>query len=511
MPDGVSRNKIKTPSELSSIVNDLQSQGKTVALCHGVFDLLHPGHIRHLQAAKRQADILLVTITRDEHVAKGPGRPAINHWLRCESIAAIEYVDYVALSDWPTAVETIKAIRPNLYVKGRDYSDPKNDLTGAIVDEERAVLSVGGRIVFTDDVVFSSSNLLNAHFPPYPEDSRRFLASFRNKYSSDDIIQRLKNLQTLRVLVLGDAIIDEYHYCDPLGKSPKENIITTRFISDEAFPGGVLAAANHLARFCGQVHLVTCLGGTKSHLEFIQARLSPNITTKFFYRPNGPTTVKRRFIDQAFMRKLFQVSFLELADLPSDIEREVCDYLVSVVKDYDLVLVTDFGHGFIGRRIIDVLCDKARFLAVNAQTNSENTGFNPITRYSRADYASIDEPELRFATRDRYGELRQLVVSLSEQLGCMKISVTLGHRGSVVYGKEDDYCVTPVFSTEVLDTVGAGDAYLAVTAPCVFAGFPSDLVGFIGNAVGALAIRIVGNRTPIEPVPLFKFITALLA
>jgi len=134
------------------------------------------------------------------------------------------------------------------------------DVTLGIYAEEKAVKAVGGEIAFTHDITFSSTKILNNHFSVFPEKSKRYLKDFATKHSSDEIIDRLKKLKDLKVLVLGDTIVDEYHYCQPLGKSPKETIVSTRYLKEEAFPGGILACANHIAAFAESVHLVTCLG-----------------------------------------------------------------------------------------------------------------------------------------------------------------------------------------------------------------------------------------------------------
>ena len=372
--------KIKTLDELAAITQALKKKGKTIVLCHGVFDLLHPGHIRHFEAAKKEGDVLVVTVTPDEYVGKGPGRPVFNEKLRAESIASLQGVDYVAINEWPTSVETIKKLKPDVYAKGSDYANREDDLTGQIYQEEETVKAVGGKIHFTDEPTFSSTKLLNLHFNVYPDEAQKFLEVFRRRYSADDIINRLKELKKLKVLVVGDTIIDQYHYCSTLGKSPKDNIITTKYLSEETAAGGSLAAANHVAGFCQDVHLVTLLGTQDSYEDFIRAHLKPNIRPKFFYRGNTPTIVKRRFVDPAFLSKMFEICYLDDHDLPEALTREVSDYLQANVGDYDLVLVTDFGHGFIGPKIAEVLCDKARFLAVNTQTNSANAGFNQIGR-----------------------------------------------------------------------------------------------------------------------------------
>jgi len=502
--------KIKTLDELSDVIQTLKEQGNTVVQCHGVFDLLHPGHIQHFEAAKREGNILIVTVTPDKYVGKGPGRPVFNQRLRTESIASLQCIDYVTINEWPTAVEAIKKLKPDVYVKGSDYANRDDDLTGQIYEEEKAAKSIGGRIHFTEEPVISSTKLLNLHFDVYPEEVSRFLAQFRGNFSAEGIIKRLNALGKMKVLVIGDAIIDQYCYCHTLGKSLKDNIITTRYLREETFAGGALAAANHVAGFCQEVHLVTCLGTQNSYEEFILTHLKPNVKPKFFYRDDAPTVVKRRFVQPDFLSKMFEICYMNDHELPASLSREVHNYLRANTSDYDLVLVTDFGHGFIGQKTTEVLCEKARFLAVSSQTNSANAGYNLITKYPRADYICIDEVEIRLACHDKFGKLEDLVTRIASELKCNRIAVTRGYRGSLTYDTEKGFFEVPALSEEVVDRVGAGDAYLSITSPCVASGMPMEIVGFIGNAVGALKVRIVCNRASVEPVPLFKFITALL-
>jgi len=503
--------KIKSIGELDRTLAKLREKGKKIIHCHGVFDLLHPGHIKHFEAAKKKGDVLIVTITKDEYVNKGPGRPIFNQNLRAESIAAIECVDFVAINEWPTAVETIKKLRPHFYVKGSDYTKKEEDVTGKIFEEEEAVKSVGGFIHFTDEMSFSSTALINSFLAPYPEEAKDFLQRFKKQYTSNNIINSLKNIENIRMLVIGDIIIDEYHYCVGMGKSQKDNIIATKFLNEEIFAGGVLGAANHIAGFCKSISLVSSIGTENNYTDFIASHLKSNVKTKFYSIEGVPTVVKRRFVDPNFLTKLFEICYLdEMNHLPVSVENQILGFLNSHLKEFDMVLVTDFGHGLITHKIIDALCKKAKFLAVNVQTNSSNIGFNLITKFPRADYICIDEPEIRLAAHDRYSNLETLILKISKKLSCGKIIVTRGHRGSLVYVEKEGFLQIPVFSKEVVDRIGAGDAYISITAPCVFKNIPMEVVGFIGNAVGAMKVLIVGNRSSVEPVPLFKYITTLL-
>ena len=507
--------KIKNLDELALILQKLKNSGKKIIHCHGVFDLMHPGHVRHFHAAKALGDILIVTITPDNHVNKGPGRPVFTEELRAESIAALECVNYVAINLWPKAAETIIKLKPDVYVKGNDYAEADKDETRGIFLEREAVESVGGRIHFTDEITFSSSSLINEYFEVYPEPAKNFLKNFRKRYSADEVIGLVKNLKEMKVLLIGETILDEYHYVATIGKPPKGDHIAAKFIEKEMHAGGILACANHIANFCGSVDLITVIGKHDLKEEFVRAHLKSNIRPHLFFHPTAATIVKRRYINQYFLNKLFEVYVID--DLPSlEVETKILTHLTAIFSEkepYDLILVLDYGHGLLTPALIDLICNQENFLAVNAQTNTANAGYNPVTKYRRANYFCLDEPELRLAFSDKYSDVNQLLAHLAERVSLPggAITVTRGHLGSVTYDvASGSFFEAPVLSQKIVDTTGAGDAFLAITAPCIAKGIPMDLVPFIGNAVGALAVGYLGNRSAVEEAPLYKFITALL-
>ena len=502
--------KIKKLEELSAITAKLKKSKQRIVLCHGVFDLLHLGHIRYLNSAKKFGDILIVTVTADKFVKRGPGRPVFNHDLRAEALANLAMTDFVCVANYPTAIECIKHARPDFYVKGPNYASKERDITGKIFDEEKAVHDVGGEIAFTDDLTFSSSELINLYFDSHPEHTVKYLKKIAAKYTMDDIEEAMATASKLKVLVIGDTIIDQYHYCAPLGKSAKENIIANRFTGDEDFAGGTLATANHIAQVCKNVELLTVLGKKNSHEQFIRARLNKNIKNHFVFQPDCVTTAKRRYINPQDHRKLFEVVYIDDQGISGKEEQAVLTFLKKNLARYDLVVVSDFGHGMLTPAIIKVLCKSAKCLAINVQTNSANMGFNLVTKYSRADFVCIDQQELRLATGEKFGEFPALLRRVQKLLKCEQIISTRGSHGSISYSLKYGIQETPGFSYQTVDTVGAGDAFYAYVSPCFATGMKPDLLGFIGNAVGCLKTQIVGNREPVSSVDLKKFMTRLL-
>jgi len=507
------RDKVKSIDELADIARLARGAGETVVLCHGVFDLLHIGHIRHLESARRQGALLIVTVTADANVNKGPDRPVFEQGLRAEMIAALGFVDWVGVNGDASAVGVLERIEPDFYVKGSDYKDAADDVTGNIERERHAVEAHGGRIVYTDDIVFSSSSLINRHFSFQEPELRDYLSGLRADGGLARLLGLIDSVQDMKVLFVGDAIIDEYQYVSPIGKSAKENMIATLAQDREIFAGGVFAAANHVAGFCRRVDIVTSLGDADSYEDVIRDSLRANVGLHAVRRPGTPTTRKTRFIDTGYgMRKLFELYTMDDRPLEADREAALNETIAARIADYDVVIVTDFGHGLLNPQTRRLLMDKAPFLAVNTQSNAANHGYNLITKYARADYICIDGTEARLAARDKFASLPDIADQLLPRLvDCRKIIVTHAKQGCYAYADSAAALNIPALTKTVVDTVGAGDAFFAVSAPFVAAGASIGDAGFLGNVAGAVQVGIVGHRNSVEKIPFVKFLSSLLA
>jgi rfaE bifunctional protein nucleotidyltransferase chain/domain len=501
--------KVLELDALAERVAALRAAGKRIVLAHGVFDLLHPGHIRHLAEAKSFGDVLVVTLTEDQYVNKGPNRPAFSHALRAESIAALAAVDYVAINRAPTAIGAIEAIKPDVYAKGPDYKRAADDVTGMILDEEAAVVAHGGSIAFTEDITFSSSTLLNEYLPSYPLEVQAYLRDLRSRHSLRDVIGSLDRLSDLHVVLVGETILDEYVYCDQMGKSAKDPVLAMRYRSTELYAGGVLAVANHLADFCKSVEVVTYLGTIDGQEKFVREHLKPKVRLSPIYKANSPTIVKRRYVEATLATKLFEVYVINDDDLDAAHEADLCELIEVRLAGADLVIASDFGHGLLTPASKKLLATKAKFLAVNTQINAANIRFHAISSYPRADYVCINEGELRLDARNRHGQIADLVGELATKLDCNRFLVTRGATG-VSYFDGALNVVSPALTTNVVDRMGSGDAVLAITSACVAAGVPPDLVAFFANVIGGQMVRVMGNRSSIGRASTIKFVEALL-
>lgn len=505
------QNKLRSLEELQKIVSDLKTGEKRVVHCHGVFDVLHIGHIRHFEQAKKYGEALIVTITPDEYVNKGPHKPVFNQEIRMEVLASLDIVDYVAINKWPTATNAIKFLKPTFYVKGIEYRNIEDDYSQGIIAEKDAINEVGGQLVFTDDLVFSSSALINRYMNVFTKEAENFLIELSKKYNQKEIINYLEQIKKLKILIIGEAIIDEYCYGKAIGKAGKEPILALKYLKTEKFAGGTLAIANHLSNFCDNVSLFTLLGERNTQKDFIDNNLNKKIKSFFYYKRDSPTIVKRRFIEEVpDLRKLLEFYEFNDSNLDYDQTKEVSANLEKILPDYDVVIIADFGHGMLNETLISLISKKSKFLAINTQVNAGNMGYNIISKYPKANYICLDERELRLECLDKKSEIKELLPAVAKKVSCDKILVTQGGQGCIIFSSNNIKKI-PAFSNNVVDTMGAGDAFLSITSPLVALNAPIEIIGFIGNAVGALKIKIIGNKEPIEKATLYKYIKSLMS
>ncbi len=488
--------KIRSLGDVVPLLAGARAAGQTLALTSGEFPLLHVATIRHLERVRSEADLLVVILTPDPAPGRSGSRPLFKQSYRSEAIAALQCVDYVVISGSPT--EAIQALRPNVYGPCEMPSP----------SEAALVETLGGRVLppLRNGRLPS---LIPLHSPGIPPAADEFLSSFVSRYNFEGISAWLEKARELRVLFVGETIIDEYQFCETMGKSGKEPILAARYVSSEKFAGGVLSTANQAAAVCDHIGVVSLLGTQDSHEEFVRERLDPRIDATFLYVPGSPTILKRRMVEVYPFQKLFEVYFMDSV-IPDAVSDALLARLKSVLPRYDAVVVTDYGHGMMTPAVVDLLCHSGKFLAINTQTNAANQGFNTVSKYPRADYVCVSEKELRLEARNRSKDVRLLMAATAEKLGASRVLVTRGSEGCLGYHVGEGFFAVPPFTNRIVDRVGAGDALLAVTSPCAAVGAPMEVIGLVGNAVGAQAVEIVGNRSVVPRQGLLSQIESLV-
>lgn len=497
----------------------LKKERKTIALCHGVFDLVHPGHIIHLQQAKAKADILVVSVTAAEFVRKGPGRPYFNDEMRMKVLEALECTDYVMLSKSYTVEDIVESVEPDLYIKGEEYTKESEDITGNMTAERELVERYGGKVVYTTGEVFSSTKLINTALSGLSEDVIQYMEEFVTKYSMTDIKEYAGKAEKLKVLVVGDVIVDKYTYCVIHGLMSKDTGYSSGLEYSEEYLGGAAAVARHLGSFTENVTLMSIVGNEEDIRLKLFDGLVDRMRLKFTYSSSFPTIIKHRYLTRNAKReeyrKIFSINNIpEVAAYEAEVKEEFYNELEEKLEESDAVFLCDFGHGLIDEDIKELIQKKAKYLVLNCQTNSTNYGMNIITKYDRADAFTLDQKELRLAYPMNMADECTALEKLSFHLGCGGW-LTRGAEGAYGIERQDDHkCKDihqcPAFTLTVKDTVGAGDAFYSIAGLYAAAGAPTELCTFMGNIAGALGANIVGNKEAVEKVNVLKYAGTLL-
>lgn len=498
--------KVLTGEDLQRALKPLREKGELVTLCHGVFDLLHPGHLRHLEEAKSHADVLVVSVTSDSFVNKGPGRPVFSTELRAAMLAALEIVDFVWISDFPTAMNAINLVQPNFFVKGPDYTDQDADISGNISREVEAVEKNNGAVIFTTGPTMSSSTLINSSEWGHNNDLRMWLESLKKRVSAEEIRSWVEKMGELKVLVIGEIIVDRYVFCDALAKTSKEPVLAFLEKSHEEQLGGSVAIARHVAGLGAKTTLLGRLGKDSWGASVLnQIDQLPDFEPVIHESTASKTIVKTRFIDEHTGTKVFET--YEMTDGPASEseDREFIDMLDHIGDDFDVILVADYGHGLLSDKVIDALCQKSMTLSINTQSNAGNRGFNSISRYPKANIVSLNGGELTLELRKRHTTVPALLPELGKITSADWIVVTEGARGLAVWNQQAGVIEVPAFTEQVKDRVGAGDALFAAVSLALMAGAPAEVVGLLGNLAGASMVSDLGNRYSLNSVDLIRY------
>src|SRR6266478_3451155 len=459
----MSSSKIIGFESAGALFRELRERGRKIVQSHGIFDLVLPGHIVHLEEAKALGEVLVVTITADKHVSKGPGRPYFNEQLRAKTLAALACVDYVVIVPFPGAVEAIKALQPHVYCKGKDYEKGDSASTLQLKAELEVVAEYGGKAAYAGAVSSSTTKLLNQNFDHLPGALKEFCLSLSSEFSQKSFREVVDSFSQLKVLVIGDTIFDRYSYVRVQGLTSKNRIISGRFLKEETQCGGALAVFRHVKQFTPQVKFLSLVGTEPWVQPILQEHLGAD--QDLVLRDEEFTTIiKQRFVEPLSegkeLVKLFAVNFIDSGPPPLRVQKKVAGLIQAEITKADLVMLADFGHGMMQQEVRSLIQERAPFLALNCQTNSNNHGFNIISRqYQRADAFSLDEPELMLASGRRQLDFKTELESLTKHLHSGYGWLTRGAVETIGIVEGQLPCLCPPLEYEVVDTIGAGDAF----------------------------------------------------
>ena len=478
---------------------------KKIVLCHGVFDLLHVGHIKHIQEAKKNGDILVVSLTKDVFVKKGLNRPHFKLEERIASIAALELVDYVIESPNKTSIEVIRKIKPHYYVKGQDYKEISLDKTMEIKNEIKMVKKVKGKIIFTSSPMNSSSKILFDNDMIFSNIQKKSLLKASKNLKLSDLENLLKKISKLKVLVIGETIIDKYIFCETVGKASKEPILVLKKNFSKIFLGGAASITQNIAKLSKNVDFLSEIGTENNYKSFINQKLK-NIK-KFIYTKKS-TLEKTRYVDEISNSKIIGVYNIDENNVN---KKKINFFLKKKLKKYDLVVVSDYGHGLVDKTTSKIILKEAKKLFINCQINSNNRGNHTILKYKGAGHLIINESELRYEMRDNKTKIENLVRNFSKLYKIDEVFVTQGSQGTLFYDKKSNkFLNVPAIANKIVDKVGTGDVMLAIIS--LFSSVTSNHnYGLLaGSMFAAKSIEKYGNEDVVNLSELSKFFGSFL-
>ncbi|MEZ4459270.1 MAG: PfkB family carbohydrate kinase [bacterium] len=468
--------------------------GLKVVQCHGCFDIVHPGHIRYLRFAKAQGDVLIVSITSDAFVTKGYDRPFIHEEMRAENLAVFEFVDHVIIDPHSTALEVLDAVRPDVYVKGKEY-ESNQDVR--FLKEQSLVESHGGRVVFSSgDVVFSSTHLLNflRHDEELIDEKRRFFCKTHG-ITLDVCHAALSRLRDVPFLVFGDAIIDQYVRCEDASLASEHPVLSVTPTEAIEYVGGAALIAAQLAALGSRSTLLTVYDDPINGPRFQSGCTELGFELCVVGTDPRPVFVKTRYLVEN--QKVFKVNSGSPMPLSSVGSRDVIRAIREKWPTQTHRLVTDFGYGLFTHSLIDT------FSELGAQGEGYSVdisrgGASHLLKLENATFAAPTEDELRLAFGDYESGLSNLASRYLKATNTSAIVITMGSKGALLMSPIEGASnlkaeYLPAFSRNPVDVVGAGDVFFAVFSACAATGSPRTVALFLASVIAASHIQRMGN------------------
>jgi len=432
---------------------------KIIGLAHGVFDVLHSGHLLHFKECKKHCDTLIVSITDDKFVNKGPNRPIFNSKERSDLIKNFKFVDKVLINKDITPLKLIKKIKPDYYFKGNDYSKFSDDFTGNILKEKKVVEKNGGKLLILNTKQTSSSTIINENFSPINQSLKKNLKSIDQDSIKKFFKKKNKSNFDKKILILGEPIIDQYTYVEILGKSQKNQIISTNEINHKAVGGGTILVAQYLNNFFKNIDYL-CISNNFNNFLF-KKYLDRKINKITIPDKKPKITIKRRFINFYKKERLFQNNLNNSQRLSKKGENFLINKLKKIINKYDAIILFDYGHEFISDKILDFINENKDKFFINCQSNSSNFGFNLPTKYKGSHTICMDEVEFRLSVSDKYNSIDTLIDKNLKFINRFKnFIITRGKNGCIYIRNKKKYYTPAVFENNS-DTTGAGDIFFS--------------------------------------------------
>ncbi|UCG32275.1 MAG: adenylyltransferase/cytidyltransferase family protein [Phycisphaerales bacterium] len=492
--------KIVSIDQLVAAIEGHRREGRRIVHCHGCFDIVHPGHLRYLQFARRQGDVLLVSLTGDADISKGAQHPYIPEELRAENLAALEMVDLVYVDPNVTAAPLLQVVKPDIYVKGKEYEtsgDPR------FLEERRVVESHGGTVIFSSgDVVYSSTSLMETMADRDGLRAQRLpWVCKRHNISSEILSAVIDNFTGQRVIVAGDIILDRYVHCDAVSVAAESAMLSLTQLDTQRYLGGSGVVARHLAAL-GASPYVLAHCGFDERSDWAIAQLQAENIDGHVVRCAPSVPEKSRFLVEG--TKLLKVEESEAAPLDSISQRTAADVLLEQARGAAALILCDYGYGMLAGGWLEQVLPALRSIVKVISADVSGVRGN-LLRFVDVDFLTPTERELRSAVGDFESGLSSAAWKVMEKTRARRLLVTLGKDGLVAFDRASQDINAPEFHARLrseqlpalaehaVDRLGCGDALLAATTLAMAGGASFMQAAFLGSVAAGLEVTRLGN------------------
>lgn len=488
--------KMKKILYLNDLNINFNSKKEKIVLCYGHFNTLHPGHFRYFDYARKFGKKLYILLQSDLDIEKDIRSHYFSQQQRATALAQIEKIDGVILFE-NKLLQALRKIKADFLILGKEH---ENSTAPKILNAVQAFKKSGGNVIFhAGDIVYADSKLEHSKIENIVEKRNKDFLNVlsRNKIKKKRLLEIIKNINKVKLLVIGDTIVDEYIACDALGMSAEAPLVVFRELHSKNYIGGAAVVASHIKSLGADCKFISIVGNDEKGKVAIDFLKSSKIKNKIFVDDTRPTTFKTRYMVNN--QKIFRVSRLKDHSIPSFLEKKIINEITKKSANYESILISDFVYGLITPNIINAIHKFSNSMNIPVFADVQSSSqYGNILKFKNVELLCPNEREARIALGNNDDSLENIAQQILQKSKSKYLILKLGSNGFISYDvKKNGYIERehfPALTINPLDETGAGDSLLSAITVCLAAGANLKEASAIATYMASLSVQTIGNK-----------------